>query len=260
MSDRVQSAFAAALTDRARPLPAGLKAWNGAPPERRFGVYRSNVAVGLRAALATRFAATERIVGADFFAAMAQDFIAAHPPRSPLLLAYGEDFPDFIATFAPAAGLAYLPDVARLETARGRAYHAADAAPLDPGVLARLAPDRIAGLVLRPHPAVSVLRSAHPVVAIWAMNAGEAPLAPIEEWSGEDALVVRPALTVEVRRLPPGGAVFLGALAAGTPLGVAAGQAAGEADGFDLTLNLTIALASGAFAALAGDHDHDPDA
>lgn len=247
-----QAAFAAALMDRARPLPTGLAAWTG-PPTRRFAVYRNNVAVGLAGAVAARYPALEKVVGPDFFGALAAAYIAAHPPRSPLLLDYAADLADFLAGFAPAQELPYLPDLARLESARARAYHAADLAALDPAVLAHLPADRLAGVRLSPHPAVGLVRSAHPVVTIWAMNAGEMALAPIEQWTGEDALVVRPRLDVEVHRLPPGAAVLLAALARGEALGPAA-EAAAESvahpPGFDLSLTLAIALRAGAFATL----------
>ncbi len=88
-------------------------------------------------ALRTKFPATERIVGEEFFRAMARVFVIAHPPRSKILHTYGDDFGDFIAAFEPAAELAYLADVARLEAARTRAYHAADATPLTPADFAR---------------------------------------------------------------------------------------------------------------------------
>jgi hypothetical protein len=63
-------------------------------------------------------------------------------------------------------------------------------------------------------------------------------LAPIEDWRGEDALVARPHLEVEVRLLLPGGAAFLHALAAGRPLGAAAERALAECPQFDLPGNL----------------------
>ena len=62
-------------------------------------------------------------------------FVREQPPRSPLLAIYGDEFADFIAAFEPARELPYLADVARLEAARTRAYHAADATPLDAGRL-----------------------------------------------------------------------------------------------------------------------------
>ncbi|GEO84355.1 MULTISPECIES: HvfC/BufC N-terminal domain-containing protein [Alphaproteobacteria] len=246
-----QSDFAAALADLSRPVPEGLAAWTGRRPERRFGVYRNNVRVGLTGALAARFPATEAIVGHEFFTAMAQAFITLHPPRSPLLLTYGDDFADFVADFEPAAGLAYLPDVLRLEAARSHAYHATDAEPLDAADLAQIPPERLADLVLEPHPSLAVLRSPHPVATIWAMNAGEIPLASISPWVGEDAVVVRPRMTVEVHRLPPGGATFFETLAGGQTLAAAAERAHAETPGFDLSASLAGLITTGAFIQLA---------
>jgi Putative DNA-binding domain len=249
MSMTTQSSFARALLDASRPVPDGLTSWNLPRPERRFAVYRNNVISGLVRALASRFPATEKIVGEAFFAGMAQAFITQHPPRSPMLLAYGDDFADFVASFEPAVELPYLPDVIRIEAARGKAYHAADRPPFDTDSLAALPPERVPALTFTIHPSVSILRSRHPAVTIWAMNCGDIPLAPIEDWTGEDSLVARPDLTVLIRRLPAGGAAFLEALAAGATLGAAVEKALQETPDFDLTANLTGALQAGAFTA-----------
>ena len=245
-----QSRFARALLEGARAVPTGLKSGEGAAPERRFAVHRTNVAAGWTGGLASRFPATEMIVGPAFFAAMARSFAGLHPPRSPVLLDYGDDLPDFIDNFEPAAGLPYLADVARLEVARGRAYHAADAVPLDPAALAQVPPERLAGLTVTLHPAASILRSRYPIVTIWAMNAGEADLAPVEFRVGEDALVGRPELSVTVRRLPPGAAAFLSALGAGAPLGSALATAAAEAPDFDRAANIAGLFRAGLAIAL----------
>ena len=109
---------------------------------------------------------------------------------------------------------------------------------------AAIDPGELAGLGLRLHPSLEVVVSAHPVVTLWAMNAGEMALAPIEDWSAEDAVVVRPALDVHVHRLPAGGARFLAALAAGATLADAAGAAAAT-PGFDLTQNLAGLIEAG---------------
>jgi hypothetical protein len=128
--------------------------------------------------------------------------------------------------------------VARLEAARTRAYHAADIVPLDVAAFAALSPAEVDSIRLELHPSVEIVRSPHPIVTIWAMNSGARQLAPIDDWRGEDALVARPHLQVEVRALPAGGAVFLLALAAGARLGEAAAWALRECRDFDLTLNL----------------------
>lgn len=250
MSLDTQTGFAAALRDVDRGVPKDLVAWNRYSAERRFAVYRNNVAMALTGALASRFPVTESIVGVEFFAAMATEFIRAHPPRSPLLLAYGDELATFVETFEPAAELAYLPGVLLLEAARGKAYHAADAMPLDAAKLAAVDPDSVAAVVFKPHPSLTVLRFAHPVVTIWAMNAGEIELGPIDDWCKEDAIVVRPQMIVNVQRLPPGGAAFLMALADGDPLGMAAEAATREVSTFDLSANLAGALQAGAFTAI----------
>jgi hypothetical protein len=246
-----QSDFAGALLDSDIPVPAGLTSHTARRPEKRFAVYRNNVVVGLIEALRTKFPATERIVGEEFFRAMARVFATAHPPRSKILHTYGDDFADFIAAFEPAADLAYLADVARLEAARTRAYHAADADPLAPADFTDVATDRIALLRLTLHPSLQILRSCHPVVTIWSMNAGERELGPIQDYSPEDALILRPQFDVTVRLLPPGGAAFIETLRQGRTLAEAAEQALAADLRFDLAGNLAGLIGSGAVTAVA---------
>ncbi len=234
----VQANFAEALLDADRPVPGVVTSYTARAPQRRFAVYRNNVIAGLVEALRTQFPATKKIVGEEFFAAMARVYVATKPPRSPILVTYGEGFPGFIANFTPAAEISYLADVARLEVARTRAYHAADAAPLDPACWRGLDSGSLSGARIALHPTVQILRSAHPIVTIWSMNSGETALSSIEDCGAEDALVARPQLDVEIRRLPAGGAVFLAALASGAPLGDAALSAAVEHAEFDLVANL----------------------
>ena len=126
-----EASFARALLDPAQPVPGGVISDNGAMPARRFAVHRNNVVAGLVKALQTRFPVVQKIVGEEFFAAMARVFVMRKPPRTPILAMYGDEFAAFIAAFEPAGELAYLADVARLEAARTRAYHAADAMPIE---------------------------------------------------------------------------------------------------------------------------------
>jgi len=255
MTTTFQPAFAAALLDPDRPLPPGLARRSDAGAGTAFAVYRNNVAVGLIEAVRASFPVVERIVGQEFFAAMARVFVVRHPPLSPVLIGYGDGFPAFLADFPPAADMPYLPDVARLERAHTRAYHAADITPLGLKALQAVEPERLAGLRLRLHPAFAVIRSAHPIVSIRAMNLDLVPLAPIDRLGPEDALIGRPGLDVEVRALPPGAAAFLLALAAGETLGRAAEVALGEAPGFDLPPAIATLFAAGLPTGLVQDED-----
>ena len=96
-------AFAAALGEPSAPPPAMTHGRMGAPDARRFAVYRNNVAVGLIGALEARYPVSRRLAGDELFRAMARAFVRAHKPRSPVMIAYGEEFPDFVADYLAAS-------------------------------------------------------------------------------------------------------------------------------------------------------------
>ncbi|MYZ48753.1 putative DNA-binding domain-containing protein [Propylenella binzhouense] len=253
----LQHGFVRALLDPDEPPPPGLAAGAAPGAERRFAVYRNNVAVGLVNALRAAYPAVERIVGEAFFAAAARAYSGTHFPARPVLIDYGEAFPEFLETFPPARRHRYLADVARLERARLAAYHAADRPPLPPARLAEVAPDALAGLVLVLHPSARVLRSRFPVLTVWSMNAGILDPAPVDFGRAEDVLVFRPDWEVEVRLLSPGAAVFVEALGRGCRLGEAAARAGGE-PGFDLGAVLADCLSAGLFCDLnLGEEEED---
>ena len=137
-----QAAFAAALLHADLPIPDNITTARGAPDAARFAVYRNNVFVSLTKALAQRFPVTERLVGAEFFAAMARPSPRTTSPPRPLLMELWRGLSRLCRSFGPAARLPYLPDVARIEAACTRAYHAADAVPLDLADLAGIVPER----------------------------------------------------------------------------------------------------------------------
>lgn len=243
----MQADFATALLDAERLPPAGLLV---ADSTERFAVYRNNVVSGLIRALASGFPATEAIVGTEFFAAMAAIYVRVSPPASPVLLDYGATLPEFLAGFEPVAELPYLADVARLELAYTRAFHAADATPLSPGRLNDIVADRIGALRVALHPSAQILRSAYPVAEIWAMNTGRAPLREIDDWSAQDILLLRPKHEVAASVLAPGEAEFLRQLQAGVTLEQAAMAALADAGGFDLAAALAAMFLRGTVIAV----------
>ena len=195
--------------------------------DRRFAVYRNNVAHSLSQALAARFPVIKRLVGDAFFAAMAGIFATAHRPTSPVLAEWGGAFPEFLTHFPPVAGLPYLPDVARIELARGRAYHAADLPALPAQALAAAA-HAPGDTVLHLHPSVSLVLSAYPVATIWAANQpGQTPGA-VDMARGETALIWRDAsFDVPVQAISAGDAAFVAACLAGATLLDSAAAATG---------------------------------
>lgn len=193
MDARRHEAFAAALLDPAiDPTPALDAARRDGSAQRRFDVHRNTVVVGLVRALAEGFPSIERLVGSTFFAAMAADFVRRHPPRHPVLLAYGDAFPGFLEAFPPVAQLPYLADVARLDGLRRRAWHAPDATALKAASFVGRDPEAIGRTRIGLHPSLGLLASPHPALSLWeAQNGDGAATTPVPVWEAETAMVWR---------------------------------------------------------------------
>jgi len=249
----LQKRFSLALLDRTRGMPLGIRSVGQERPERRFNIYRNNVFVSLIEALVARFPVCHALVEDEFFRAMARVFIELSPPCSPVLMTYGDDFGDFIETFPPARPVPYLADVARLEAALTRAYHAADASPMTVDELAS-APCRWERIHVELHPSVRIITSPYPIVSIWEAHICPDDHPMIDSSIAEDALVARPNLEVEIHRLPPGAAVFLSMLLKGASLRHAADAAAQSDPCFDLVTTLSGVLASRIIVGLRSGH------
>ena len=248
--------FAAALLDPTLAVPAGLVGPDREPSAKRFAVYRNNVVVGLTEALQANFPAVCRIVGEEFFLAMARAYVVLAPPTSPILLDYGAGYANFISGFEPAATLPYLPDVARIERAWTEAYHAPEAVPIGPEALSGIPSDRVAETRFAVHPSARVVRSRLPALTIWRMNVDDGVPGPVDlDSNGEDVLIVRPEADVEVRLMPPGGSEFLIALMNGKSLTEAAKSAMNAHSLFDLSANLAALISADVFVGFSSAED-----
>ena len=193
-------------------------------PADRLSIYRNTSRTALTNALRMNFPAVQRLVGEDFFAAASDRFIRRDPPRTAWLDLYGESFPEFLRSFEPAAALIYLPDVARLECAVGRALHAVDAEPLEYSQLLDIEPSIQGRLCFTPHPSVSLVLSPYPVDAIWRAVLGrdDAALAAIDLSTGAVRLLIeRRVGEIEVTRMDQRQWTFAEALFAGRSLSTA---------------------------------------
>jgi hypothetical protein len=239
-------AFAEALGDPSAAPPTTTRGRMGAPDARRFSVYRNNVAVGLIGALEARYPVTRRIAGDNLFRAMARAFVHAHKPRSPVMIAYGEEFPEFIAGCNGVEPC--LIDVARLENAWVEAYHAEDAPAATVAELAALSPDCLPETRIAFHPAARLLRFATSAASAWSSaQQSDCPTTPIAAIR-EDVLVTRPDYDVRVRILPPLAHDFALRLREGATL-IEAAQALND-PAFDFGAHLVGLVESGAVAAV----------
>lgn len=237
MPDRLEE-FGSALLEPDLSVPAGIVGPDGQSSVRRFAVYRNNVVVSLIDAVTAAYPVVVRLVGEQFFRAIARIYVAGHPPASPIMLHYGEGFADFVATFTPAASVPYLADIARLERAWLEAYHAREAWPASLKELASIPAEAFGRVRLRLHPSLRLVRSRFPIVTIWTMNVQGGVPAPVDLSTPQHALVLRPHAEVEVRALSNDSAAFVAALQHGDTAEDAAKGALKVNPKFDLVGNL----------------------
>lgn len=236
-----QAAFKTAILDPQAAVPAGIVNPDGTPAAKRFDVYRNNVAVSLSDALEAAFPVVRKLVGDAFFRAMAGVYLRKHPPKSPLMMFYGEHMPGFLRRFAPAKSIGYLPDVAAVELAMRHAYHAADTTPVAPQALAEIAPDALMSLRMRIAPATQVIVSDFPIHAIYRANTRQDAPKPVMH--PEAVLITRHAFDPELHAINAAAAACIAALKSEQSLGQAM---ATTDDTLDLGHVLGLLLAQGA--------------
>ena len=242
--------FAFALLDPERPVPAFLTSSTGMNYPCRFAVYRNNVTVSLIRAMAANFPSIERLLGEEFFAAMAHEFVTAYPPRSKLMFEYGGEFPAFLEAFELARPYPYLADVARLEIFWRQAFHELDAPVLDGAALSSVSPDDFPHLTFIRHPATRILASTFAADSIFAANRKSGEVDAINPAIAETVLITRPLYDCEVRILDAGSDEFFSSLLDCNAIKTAAEAAFTVSSHFDLPQAIGVLIASGVFTAI----------
>jgi hypothetical protein len=160
------------------------------PGEPRMAVYHRTSLAARCGALAAAYPVVRRLVGVAFFEEAAATHARTAPSTSGDLHAYGAAFATFLATYLPARSLPCLADVARLEWAVHESSHADDGVPFDFAALGRVAPDSLGAVRIALHPAVRLVASVHPILAIWEANQPDRD-GTLERDDGADRVVVR---------------------------------------------------------------------
>ncbi len=248
----LERAFAAALT--ARSVEAADVTPFAGPAVRtraRLRLYRGNVQVNARHALANAHPVCARLVGDDFFDGLAYEYAARTPSRSGDLNEYGAGFAGFLAAFPPVSEqVPYLPDVAQLEWLVHLAHYAADAPPFDAEVLAGIPVAHLGQARILLAPATALVESRWPVATIWRAHVvDDVDVPEVDLASGaERALVFRPHYRVEVVALDVGAHAFLAAVLAQGTIGTAFERARAADPAFDLRSALQRWVADGVIA------------
>ncbi|MCK0149145.1 DNA-binding domain-containing protein [Marivita sp. S6314] len=213
-----QDRFHAGLLNPEVAIPEGLSDGQNRPAGRRYGVYRNNVTVSLRDALAEGFPSIVSLIGRENFDHVARAYLRQSPPTSPLMMHYGAELPAFIGGLEQLKHLPYLADVARIDVAMRQSYHAADSTGIDPTALQALDEETLLQTRFTFAPSMILLRSQWPAGSIWhyTLRGGDKP-----QGTAEDTLILRAEFDPEPVVLGAGAAEVLMALQNGTPFGTA---------------------------------------
>jgi hypothetical protein len=253
----LQTAFARAMIERdeGARIAEWIVSGHGLDAQARIAVYRNKVLSNYRATLGEVYPVVLALVGEPFFSRAAEIYASAYPSRSGDLNDFGGEFGEFLAEWPPAAQLAYLPDVARLEWAVERVFHAADALPLDLRALAAVSQEELPGLRFTLHPGSRIVCSPYPILGIWQVNqSGYSGGQSVHLDAGGDALlVIRRDATVELEPLRPGALTLLRALAADLTLAQAHAVALEADPALDLAALLQKHILGGTLVAFRND-------
>jgi len=225
----VQQHFGAALFDRRQDavLAPLLREGDAA----RMALYRGNLQAGWERALSDAYPVIRQLVGEAFFAGLAWAYGAAFPSQDPDLAGFGARLASFLDGFAPAADIAYLPDMARLEWAVHEAYLAPDVAPAGIESLATLTPQELDAATFVLHPAVAIVSSRWATVALWQAHQPGGPALPEHVDRLCTALVTRARWQVNLIEIDAVEAKMLNGLAAGAAFGEALDTGLGSDEG-----------------------------
>jgi len=251
LSDFQECFSAALLGDGQVPRAPWLVALESQPG---FAVYRNTVLKGCLDALQANYPTVCQLVGADWFRAAAAVYAHTQPPPDGRLMDYGAGWCDFLAGFAPAAELPYLPAIAHLDRCWTECHLAADAATVDRAWLARQDPAALAGLRLKPHPAARwSWCDEHPAYTLWLCHREGWDVPESLAWRGDGGLLTRPHAEVTWRPLAHAGVAFMDACAQGHPLEAAATRALDTDPATDFSALIGSLLDAGA---LISNHRH----
>lgn len=173
MNAVLHAQLAGALLDPARTVPG--------VDEALLSIHRNTATWGLLEALRGTYPTTRRLLGNEAFDSAALLHLRTYPPTSPVLLEWGHGFPEHLAGMPGMEAWSWIADVAKLESARRRAYHAEDRAR-SPMSAEALRETRGARWQLAVHPSTQALGCGSPALDMWLHQNGAGDPPPPHAW------------------------------------------------------------------------------
>ncbi|MFT6221509.1 MAG: hypothetical protein ACJA0C_000912 [Candidatus Endobugula sp.] len=245
-----QGFYDALLGELSPDLQQSFQTTSNKASQQRFAIYQNNVFYSLTTALGDLYPVVKKLVGDDFFTGTAGIYFRQHPPQQAAMVFLGEKFADFLCNFEHTKTMAYLPDVAALELARHRAYHARDKTALTTEVIALIAPEVLAQSLIELHPSLQCIQSPEPIFSIWQNNQEETndsqktvnQQASVQLGEPQQVLIVRPVYSINMYQVPDDIYAFIQYLQQGCTLAEAIENTLDKHADFDVGNSIQFAL------------------
>jgi hypothetical protein len=149
------------------------------PTLERLGIYRNAYRVRLIEALDDTYPVLHAVLGDELFAALGEEFVAAHPSVHRSIRWYGRELAEFLRRQPPYAEQPIFAELALLEWTLAEVFDAADASPEPRAALSAIDPSAWSELHFEFHPSLRRLELQWNTTAVWqAMSHEETPPDP----------------------------------------------------------------------------------
>jgi hypothetical protein len=211
-------------------VEAWIRVPEGIDPGLRLAVHTEGYGARVTASLRESFPAVAHIAGGEAFAALGERYLSGIPGDMRNLNYVGARLPELLVSDSLTDALPFLPDLARLEWAVLRCFHARTVEPFDLSACAQWGEEDWAAARIAFAPGVAVVRSAWPIRDLHATR--DLPREEIDihvVGRPDHALVYRMGFEVVTESLTEWQARVFEELARGQALGeTMAGLAGGE--------------------------------
>jgi hypothetical protein len=149
------------------------------PTLERLGIYGNAYRVRLIEALDDTYPVLHAVLGDEVFAALGEEFVAAHPSVHRSIRWYGGELAEFLRRHPPFAEQPIFAELALLEWTLAEVFDAADANPKPRAALSAIDPSLWSELHFEFHPSLRRLDLKWNTTAVWqAMSHEETPPEP----------------------------------------------------------------------------------
>jgi hypothetical protein len=186
----------------------------------RLAVYVNGYPARLQEAVEESFPAVTHVIGHRATHGLIERYVAALTRHTYNLNDVGAELPSFLRNDPLTDRFPFLADLAALEWAVARAFHAYDQTPLDPAPLAAWTDEQWQEAILQFQPSVALVGSPWPIRELWEARATPTEAINIDLRDRPDHVLVRRAgFGVHCESLRDDEAEALTALLAGKTLG-----------------------------------------